>query len=403
LAKHEPASVDLVELDPELSRAALRWRLIDTIPGLNVIHQDGRAYLSSTDKQYDAIIVNLPEPATFQVNRFFTEQFFRLAKAHIRSGGVLSFAMEGYENYLAEPQRQKLSSVFATVKQVFGHVLLLPGEVVYFLASDAPLRVDIPDLLDAKGINTDYAGPYYSGTITPSRMDYLRELMDPDAPANADMSPRLMRIMFSQWFAKYTTSPRWFFGIIGGLGLLYLVRLRYEEVVLFTTGASMMGCEILVIFAFQIFYGYIYHQIGIIVTVFLVGLLPGAWLGDRLKQHGRTVLIIGDAVLMLLIAAIIALFFVGGGSFAKIALTVLCLAVSLVCGCQFPVVLYLRGDDDPAVTRSFSADLMGAACGVLTVSVVLIPVAGLVWTGVSLIAVKLISLVMVAAMPGARR
>ncbi|MEZ4568253.1 MAG: hypothetical protein R2860_15275 [Desulfobacterales bacterium] len=46
---------------------------------------------------------------------------------------------------------------------------------------------------------------------------------------------------------------------------MYLCYISKEEFVLYTTGGFTMGAEILVIFAFQIFFGYIYFQIGLIV------------------------------------------------------------------------------------------------------------------------------------------
>ena len=66
--------------------------------------------------------------------------------------------------------------------------------------------------------------------------------------------------------------------------------------------------------------------------------------------------------------------------------------VSLACGCQFPAALHLRGGDDPAAARSFSADLIGAAFGTLAISVVLIPYLGIVWAAAGMIGLKVLSL-----------
>ena len=68
--------------------------------------------------------------------------------------------------------------------------------------------------------------------------------------------------------------------------------------------------------------------------------------------------------------------------------------VSLACGFQFPVPLFLKGSDNTAVTRTFSADLMGAACGTLLTSVVLIPYVGIMWAAAALIGMKLVSLIL---------
>jgi spermidine synthase len=398
LEKYQPASVDYVELDPQVANVQFRFGLIKKIPGLNVIHQDGRAYLAGSDKIYDAIIVNLSEPDTFQLNRFFTDRFFALARRHLAEHGVLSFAMKGYDNYLAEPQRRKLSSLYNTVIDYFDHVLLLPGQKIFFLCSSQPLRTDIPELLVKKDIHTCYIRGYYYGNLTPERIQRLNTLIDPTVPKNRDYFPQLMRLMFMQWFAKFSTSPTGFIAVLAILSLIYLIRIRAEEFVLFSTGFTVMGSEILVIFAFQIFFGYIYLQIGMIVTVFLAGLLPGAWFGDRLRYRSKQTLAVADGLLIVLMGLLIIVMKHGGYHLPVAFFLVFGFVISLICGFQFPVALYLRGGDAPAVTRTFSADLIGAACGTLVTNVLLIPYCGIIWAGAGLIGLKLCSLIVMVVL-----
>jgi len=395
LEKYPIQSVDYVELDPEVAAVKFRFDMIKKIRGLNVIHQDGRAYLSQSKKTYDAIIVNLPEPNTFQVNRFYTDVFFEMASKHLVEDGVLSFSMQGFDNYLAEPQRQKLSSLYNTAGTYFKNVLLLPGQKVFFLCSDSKLSTDIPTALEQKGISTTYISGFFYGNLSPERINRLNTLMDPSTPRNVDNSPYLVRLMFSQWFAKFQTSPIGFFLVIAIFSVIYLFRVSREEFVLFSTGGMTMGSEILVIFAFQIYFGYIYLQIGIIITVFLAGLLPGAWLGNRLRHQGKQILALTDVFLI----ASLALFILAITNFADRLPVAFYLAfgfvVSLVCGFQFPVALFLRGGDSIAASRSFSADLIGAACGTLLTSVILIPYVGILWAAGGLIGLKLISLILI--------
>jgi len=65
------------------------------------------------------------------------------------------------------------------------------------------------------------------------------------------------------------------------------------------------------------------------------------------------------------------------------------------CGFQFPVALHIKGGDNMAATRAFSADLIGAGCGILLTSVILIPYVGLLWTAVGLIGLKLASFTLI--------
>ncbi|RZB30736.1 MAG: spermidine synthase [Desulfobacteraceae bacterium Eth-SRB1] len=396
LQKYRPAGVDYVELDPEVSHVLFRFGLIKNIPGLNVINQDARAYLAGSDKIYDAIIVNLPEPETFQINRFFTGRFFELARTHLALHGVFGFSVQGFDNYLAEPQRRKISSLYNTVSDHFKHVLLLPGERIFFLCSDNPINIDIPACLEKKGIPTSYISGFFYGNLTHERIVGLNNMIDPSTPENIDEFPQLIRLMFLQWFAKFSTSP---YGFIAGLTVLliiYLVRIAREEFVLFSTGFMAMGSEILVIFAFQIFFGYIYFQIGLIVTVFLAGLLPGAWFGERMRGRGRLMLALTDGLLIILIALFMIAVKQYGDRLPVAVFLIFGFVVSLTCGCQFPVALRLRGGDNPAATRAFSADLIGAAFGTLITSVALIPCFGIIWTAAGLIGLKLTSIIVIA-------
>jgi spermidine synthase len=396
LQKYRPAHIDYVELDPEVSSVLFRFGLIKDIPGLHVIHQDARAYLTKSDEIYDAIIINLPEPETFQINRFFTDRFFAVAKQHLAGSGILSFSVQGFDSYLAEPQVRKISSLYNTVSEHFEHVLLLPGERIFFLCSDNPINLDIPACLAEKGISTSYISGFYYGNLTNERIAGLNNLLDPGAPKNIDESPQLMRLMFSQWFAKFSTSPNRFIVGLTVLLIIYLVRIAREEFVLFSTGFMTMGSEILVIFAFQIFFGYIYFQIGLIITVFLAGLLPGAWFGEKLRGRGKQMLVIADSLLIILLGLFILAMKYGGDRLPVVSFLLFGFVISLICGFQFPVALRLRGGNNRVVTRAFSADLTGAAFGTLFTSVVLIPYLGIVWSTAGLIGLKLTSLTIMA-------
>lgn len=119
-AKH----VDAVEIDPRL-RDIGREQHPDhpyQDPRVTSHIDDGRAFLSRTDKKYDLILLALPDSLTL-VNGasslrlesyLFTEQAFKSAQEHLAPGGA--FAMYNYyrETWLID----RLAS---TAQQAFGH------------------------------------------------------------------------------------------------------------------------------------------------------------------------------------------------------------------------------------------------------------------------------------------
>lgn len=393
---HDPNRIDLLELNPEIIKIQQQFDLLPSDPAVRVIHQDGRAFLENTPETYDAIVLGLPEPNTFQVNRFFTDQFFELAKSRLTPDGVLAFSMQGYDNYLGKVQREKLACLHRTAAGHFSHALLLPGLRVHCLYGQRPLSSRISALLEQKNIATDYLAPYFDGNVTEARIAELNALVQSfDAALNTDLRPHLIRLMFSQWFEKFATSPAAFMMVLGLGGLIYLFRVTRAQFVLFTTGFISMGSEIVVIFAFQIFYGYIYFQIGLIVTVFLAGLLPGAWLAARWPMAATKALAYSDLLLILLLGGLLSAVAGIGAQLPAFFFLAIGLVLSLVCGFQFPKALQWQGDHQAGAVATFSADLAGAAFGTLLTSVVLIPYGGLIVAMTVLMALKMISMAMV--------
>ncbi len=392
LEKYKPSAVDYVELNPDIAATQFRFNLLKKIRNLRVISEDGRTYLAATPKKYDAVIINISDPETFQANRYYTNAFYRLVKARLHPRGVMSFSVAGYANYISEPKLQFVSSLYQTVKPYFKNVLILPGDRIFFICSDGQLHRDIPDRLDHKGIHTDYVSGYYYGNVTDERINGLFSQLIRGISVNRDTNPYLMRLMFSQWFAKFATAPQWLYLSLGLLLALYFIKISREEYLLFSTGFMTMGSEILVIFAFQVFFGYIYSQISLIVTIFLAGLLPGALLGQKLSRNAKSVLRLTDGLLIGLCVCLALVILPANARPSSGALLGVGFCISVLCGCQFPLVLKAGGEGHRKAASAFTADLVGAAYGSLLTSVLLIPYLGLTGTLVTLIGLKVSSL-----------
>lgn len=395
VAKYTPSSVDYVELDPNLTRVAQALDLIVQSPSLAIIHDDGRHYIKGTSKKYDALIVDLPEPDTFQLNRFFTYEFFALAKKVLHKEGILSFSVETSPNYLSDIQRSKLSILYNTAKKHFQNVVILPGEKAYFLCRDGSLTTDVPARLSLKSVATAYVQGFFHGNVTQERIEEIKKKLDPNAPDNTDFEPRIMTALFKEWFAKHGSSPKVFGFVALGLTLVYLIFLRREEYVLFTTGLANMGVEMLVIFTFQGMYGYIYLKLGAIVTAFLMGLLPGALFGNFFKGRGWVPFIVSEIILF----SLLLVFYVGisfsEGDIPQSYFLGYGFVFSFFCGYQFPLAAGLIGEKENPAAGCLAADFTGAAVGTLATGAILIPLLGIHMAIIFLILVKISSNIIV--------
>jgi len=395
IMKYSPRRIDYLELDPALIKAAAHSGLLHTGKKVNVILEDGRKYITNSSKKYSAIILDLPEPDTFQINRFYTTEFFAQAKKILRKEGVLSFCLDANPNYLSDVRIKKLSSIFNTVRKYFQNVILIPGEKIYFLASDGRLTDDIPLQLKNHSIATSYIDGFYYGDITQERVKSINGLINRHELINTDFRPRVINIMFKEWFKKHGTSPNWFIASLFGVLVLYLSLINKEEFILFSTGFSSMGVEMLLLFTFQVIFGYVYLKIGAIITSILLGLLPGAIIGNRWKKKGKPVLIGAEAGMIFLLMIYLIWTNISQGTIREFAFLLYGFTFSLFCGIQFPVAAEIIGEHKSPASVLFSADLIGAAFGTLVVGVLLIPFLGIQAAVIALILIKTVSSVLI--------
>ncbi|RLA97056.1 MAG: hypothetical protein DRG83_16520 [Deltaproteobacteria bacterium] len=105
---------------------------------VKVKHMDGRLFLKMTKNRYDVILVGLLNPSDLQTNRFFTREFFSLAKKKLNEGGILVIGLPGSLTYLNDELRNLNNCIFNTLKSVFPYVRVFPGEGTnLFLSSNS--------------------------------------------------------------------------------------------------------------------------------------------------------------------------------------------------------------------------------------------------------------------------
>jgi spermidine synthase len=229
----------------------------------------------------------------------FTAGFFELAKNHLAPGGVFSFGIDGVANYISPAQQQKLSSLANTAGTIFRMSCSCRGSGCCLSAVTG--RFDRHSASSGTKGNRDppypplfCRRPDRSADPSTQRRRGCRHRAKPGSVSTADAAgvrwmvcapwrvAALVRLVLSQrrWLPVRITRPQW---------------------VLLTTGCVNIGAEMVTIFTFQALYGYIYLQLGVLVTVFLAGLLPGAWAGGRFAGNRRRALMTGDLLLCLLL------------------------------------------------------------------------------------------------------
>lgn len=341
-------------------------------------------FLNRSEARYDVVLVNLPDPSTAQINRYYSVEFLRQLKSHMNPGGVVSLGMLSSVDYYGEDARRLTSILVATLRDVFERTTIIPGTRNYFLASDSTLTLGVAHAIARRGIPTVYVNRYYvDDELLAGRSAEILSTVDPAAPLNRDFRPVAYYRQILFWLSQSPVSP-WAVLAVAGLGLGIAARkLTFLTAALFSGGLASAGAEVVLIIGFQVIYGYVYLATGVIITMFMAGLAAGASVGRRVRLSGNGRLF---SVLQYVIgAACMALPFILTAlrSLASVASAVyivfggLTFAVAFFVGALFSIASRLQAGDAATVVASlYSADLIGAAVGALLTSVILVPLLG---------------------------
>ncbi len=391
--KYQPERIDYVEIDPEVARAMFNYSFLQKSNNVFLIHDDPRKYLKESDTKYSAVIMDLPDPDTFGLNRFYSKEFFMMVKKHLSSDGVFIFSVQGFENYPEENLLKKLSSLYSTAGLCFDHIMLFPFSQTYFVLSEKPIDGDIPKLLAAKGIETSYLKNFFIPGLVRLKAEKLEKVINTKAPVNSDFSPVIIKNTFGHWFVKYQSSPLLFGLCLAVILPIYLFSLSKSETVLFFTGFSAMAVQIAGLFIFQILFGSIYLKTGMLITLFLAGLLAGALVGEKSEDiDSIRYLFIPDILIILLLLIFVCSVYLVRYELHQLFFFVFSFVFANVCGLQFSYGIKTERGNSNTVSGFFATDLMGAGAGLLLFSLVLLPYMGIFYSVVALCCIKILSL-----------
>jgi spermidine synthase len=136
------AQMDIAEIAPGIVEAAraffphINGRVLDQ-PNTHLILEDGRNHLLLTRNSYDLITMELTSVWFSGATSLYSREFYRLAKAHLRPGGILQQWIQ-----IHHIGAEEVGSVLGTMREAFPHVeFWIVGGQGILLGSDAPLEL----------------------------------------------------------------------------------------------------------------------------------------------------------------------------------------------------------------------------------------------------------------------
>lgn len=390
ILKYGPDTIDYVELDPQIIAAGTAHLRRNLPPPVQTHLEDGRQFLRNTARRYDAVILDLPDPVSLQMNRFYTLDFFREARAVLHEGGILCFAVSGAEHYISPDQERLLSTLWVSLGKVFAHVSIIPGERNIFLASDGTLSPDVAPLLAEKGITTTYVNEnFLGGWVTAERLNTLQRHLRDDMPENRDYHPRAYLYSMRVWLGMFQEHYLIPLAVAAMILVLYFLRIGMIQKTIFTTGCVASSMEIIILLVYQIAHGSVYTGIGMIIAAFMTGLAAGSYGANRFRTARYRSLLVLEASFIVYLLCIAVMLTWQGMVPGRSLLAFLALLVGTLTGAEFPLAGRLVTSPHRESAGSlYAADLIGGSAGAFTCSIFLIPLLGMQMTCMLLACIK---------------
>jgi spermidine synthase len=414
---HRPERIVWVTLDdalPALIRPRLTKEEREVLDSLGaVIFTDGRFYVKTCTEIFDLVLIDLPDPSTAMLNRFYTVEFFREADRILERDGVIALHFTGAENYFGKDVIDYGGSIYRSVKSVFPKVAVSPGEMTWLLASRSWGSVtEDPKVLERRfrerGVTSDSFPPELFETLfEKERIAFTLENLSKSERTNSDMHPVTYLFNLVLW-DKFSGS-----GLGGVIGLLMSVRFshlavfcalilaagsivglmlrRSSRCIVFcgaataASGFAAMGLEMVLIMAYQNVFGFLYRMIGLVIACFMLGLAVGGYVATLIQKQSAVAALAASTGFLAAISfmmphllnKISVLLLPAAGYLASQALWLALMSlIGALCGLALPLASAAQAKEEESVGLLSALDHGGGFAGALLTGTVLVPVLG---------------------------
>ncbi|MFH1715430.1 MAG: fused MFS/spermidine synthase [Elusimicrobiota bacterium] len=418
--KHNVERIDYIEMDKTLIETAKKYitdidkeALADK--RVNVINTDGRLWARSLPQNsYDCIIVAVGDPLTLEINRYYTYEFYKELKRILNKKGVVTFSINSNDTYLASAMKTFNAGIYHTLKKVFPNIVLVPGDILLFVAgSDNEFLTDNSEIIAKRISDRNLDTAYFISSqinfiMFKERMDFIRGELENYSGTyiNKDFSPKSYYSALSVYAAQFSflwekifsslKSIKWlilFPVILLVLSGMVLSNKRvFVPLVVAYTGCIGISLELVVIYGFQMVYGNVYNMMGIIISACMAGIVIGAKFmqkkADKLLKPYYAIMYIQiflclTALILpgiLVVCANIQVLSVKG-MMAKALFPFMSGLGGIAIGMTFSAAnrLFLRSYEEytSAAGILYASDLAGASFGAICLTLVVLPLFGI--------------------------
>lgn len=385
ILKYGVDRVDYIEINPWIIEIGRRYTSSLDDARVKIHNDDCRRFLRNTTIVYDVVMINVPDPSTAQLNRYYTAEFFQQLRASMSQTGIVALGLLPSDDYEGTQARKLSSVIYNTLQASFRNVIVLQGLRNHFLASDADLTAGIAESIKQHGIRNDYVNGYYiDDRLLAQRSETFVRALERKTSLNKDFTPVAYYLQLQYWLSYFGVAS-WIPGAIAVLVFLAIARkLNVASLGMFAGGFAASSIEVVLLLSFQIIYGYVYQATGIIISLFMGGLALGSYFGRKSSSFAspskfiRIQFGIGLYAIFLPFVLFASRNLAGNDLLVYSLFAILTLIIGAMIGYEFSLATRLLQERIAGVASTlYGVDLVGSAIGALLISIYLVPLLGI--------------------------
>ena len=374
---------------------------------VHTVFMDGRDYLRRPKPLFDVIIMNVGEPSTASLNRFYSVEFFKQCHQSLHRDGLVAFSFPSSDEYIADELKDLDASLYQTFKHVFTNTLIIPGTHAVLIGTTSALPfISQPDSLAHRyalaGISAEYFTPYTFTELMPQdQITSITTILESEnnVRINTDNDPVTYYYDLLLWNKFLQGGNRLFLflsqfwiyvsGAVASGFMMVVILLKRKQpekqkrialaVTIFVSGMTGMALNLLFLLNFQEAFGSIYEMVGAMIAANMLGLALGVMVAARLlKKYKPNSLLLPALIALICVVLLLP-------TLLNVLLTVQFIPATLAAavlsgglvGVLFGIVnrKYLTSLSNTGSVYAF--DLFGSSVGALTTCSVLLPVLGI--------------------------
>lgn len=144
---------------------------------ITYLQSDMISFMKKNDLSADIIFLNLPDPTSLSLNRYYTSEFFAEVSSRINQDQLFAITVGSGINYLSPEFLFLNATLYQTIREHFEQVVIIPGEENLILAGNGNYLTDESDVLIRRFYERNIIKPAFNQGIIAEHCNSFRVRM----------------------------------------------------------------------------------------------------------------------------------------------------------------------------------------------------------------------------------